>query len=232
MLGLETPPPFHSDPTGRPHPLFEVFFENPGGASLWEDEQTKLFSFSRPACIAVEPIIGRALGSDFSTWTALDVPFEHPVSTHTVIPRTDEWCIFQAPVKLGISAAAVRSLIVGDAQYLLSEPCAPRGLGQSIGPAGDLVTPEARQFATAHRLLGSTNLARRFIQDLLPPATIVRIGVYHDPEIVGYETLSFNVSIDASAERLMELNERVQDQIFEKISPQHRRYFSFHYGLE
>src|SRR5437773_7234670 len=141
MLGLEAPPPFHSELTGEPHPSSEVFFKNPDSGFLGEVGQTEFFSFVGHAAVAVNPIVRGALGSDLSAWTALGVLFGFPASPHSVITRTEEWCVFHGPVKPGISAAAVRALKIGNAEHSLPEPCASSGLGQSISPAADLVTP-------------------------------------------------------------------------------------------
>ena len=53
MLGLEAPPPFHSELTGEPHPSSEVFFKNPDSGFLGEVGQTEFFSFVGHAAVAV-----------------------------------------------------------------------------------------------------------------------------------------------------------------------------------
>jgi len=105
-------------------------------------------------------------------------------------------------------------------------------LGQSVWDARETLTQEAQSFSRTKGLVGSLVLARQLIQDLLPAMTPIRIALERDPEIAGYETLLFHIAIDEPAERLIELDDQLQDLIFDHIPPKHRRYFLFRYGLE
>lgn len=99
-------------------------------------------------------------------------------------------------------------------------------------PLKDEISPDAEEYARSLGIYGSLLRSQELVRHLVPELRALRIDRHDDPEEGGYSVVRFNVVTSESVEKVLQLDDQLQDVFCGEIPPRHQPYFAFTYDFE
>lgn len=96
----------------------------------------------------------------------------------------------------------------------------------------ETITPAAEKYARALGLYGSLVVTKEIVRETLPSMGALHIDVKKDPDEGGHSTICFAVTIRESVDCVLELDDALQDALYDRVSAPARLYLSFTYQFE
>ncbi|MFQ5802815.1 MAG: hypothetical protein ACE5JQ_07990 [Candidatus Methylomirabilales bacterium] len=93
----------------------------------------------------------------------------------------------------------------------------------------ETVTPAAESYARSAHLYMSLELTKKVIRETMPSAIGIYVDLKNDPEESNYPTICFKITIGESVDRVLELDDLLQDRLYRDVPPGHRTFLSFAY---
>lgn len=95
-----------------------------------------------------------------------------------------------------------------------------------------IFTPAAMKYARSLGLYGSLVMTTQIILENFSPPGAIHVDVKKDPDEGGYTTICFTITTTESVDRVLELDDVLQDALYDRIQPDHHSYISFAYHFE
>jgi hypothetical protein len=96
----------------------------------------------------------------------------------------------------------------------------------------EAITPTAEEYAKSHGLHGALVLAKKTVHELLPSMRALSIDLKQDPDKGGYPIVCFTITIKEPVAHVLELDDALQDALYDRIPTESLPYFSFAYRFE
>ena len=96
----------------------------------------------------------------------------------------------------------------------------------------EVITPAAEEYARSHGLYGALVLAKKTVHELLPSMRALSIDLKQDPDEGGYPSIGFTITIKEPVAHVLELDDALQDALYDRIPTEYLPYFSFAYRFE
>jgi hypothetical protein len=96
----------------------------------------------------------------------------------------------------------------------------------------ETITPAATEYAKSHGLYGALVLAKKIVHELIPEMRALYVDLKRDPDEGGYPTLCFAITIKESVDHVLELDDALQDALYDRIPTEFLPYISFVYRFE
>lgn len=113
-----------------------------------------------------------------------------------------------------------------------AERAAAWGLHPRARTIPETITPAAEKHARSLGLYGSLVLAKEIARETLPSMRALNVDVKEDPDEGGYPTICFAITTREPVDRVVELDDALQDALYNYIPAHHRPYLSFAYRFE
>jgi len=114
----------------------------------------------------------------------------------------------------------------------LEEKVVSTGLGGHISSVPETTTPAAEKYARSLGMYGSVILTKKIVRDTIPLMKALYVDLKADPDEGGFPTICFAITFRESVDRAVELDDALQDTLFDQIPTDHRVHLSFAYHLE
>ena len=108
---------------------------------------------------------------------------------------------------------------------------AQNGTGQG-GIGNEEASPTAEQFARSLGLYEAFILAQSIVREIFPAMTALAINVQADPEEEEHSTICFMITIPTLNDCVVNLDDALQDMLYERMPSDALLYFSFTYCFE
>lgn len=95
-----------------------------------------------------------------------------------------------------------------------------------------VITPNAEKFSKSLGLYGSLVRTTEIVHKILPTSKALNVDVKKDPDEGGYPTICFAITIAESVDRVLELDDALQDMLYDSLPTDHRPHLSFTYHFE
>jgi len=94
------------------------------------------------------------------------------------------------------------------------------------------ITQEAEAYARSHGLKHTLLKITTIIREVIPTAKELRVDFKEDPEEQTLGTICFTMTVSEPVHRMLQLDDQLQDVLYERIEPNDRPSFSFAYSFE
>lgn len=112
------------------------------------------------------------------------------------------------------------------------EQAASSSLGSYTNTIPETITPAAEKHAKSLGMYGSIILTKKIVRETIPSMKALYIDLKLDPDEGGIPTICFAITFRESVDRAVELDDALQDTLFDQIPTDHRVHLSFAYHLE
>jgi len=162
-----------------------------------------------------------------------------PILTDIIIgtgPRLTRGISKKERIKFGLrEEGKSNELLYQLMKKLAYQPSEPKGNVGSALPTlsnPETVAPDAEKYAKSLGLYGALMLTKTIVREIFPMMTALALDKKQDPDDEGYSTICFTITTSASVNRVMELDDALQDILYERTPVDALLYFSFTYRFE
>ncbi|MFQ5853695.1 MAG: hypothetical protein ACE5JU_24315 [Candidatus Binatia bacterium] len=146
-----------------------------------------------------------------------------------VAPPSEPIDVIAASRQLAIEA--FRRLAEWEVRAAGEQP-APIGLHIDSPTFPIIITPDATKHSKSLGLYGSLVRTTEIVHKALPSSKALNVDVKKDPEEGGHPTICFAITIAESVDRVLELDDALQDTLYDFLPPDHHPHLSFTYHFE
>jgi hypothetical protein len=100
------------------------------------------------------------------------------------------------------------------------------------GSVVEAITPAAAAYAKSHGLYGAVVLAKKVVHEVIPSMRALSVDLKQDPDEGGYPTICFTMTIKESVDHVLDLDDALQDALYDRIPAELLPYLSFSYHFE
>ncbi len=112
------------------------------------------------------------------------------------------------------------------------EPASPTLSSLSTNVRSTTVTPAAEKYARSLGLYGALVLTKGLVRETIPVMKALTVDKKMDPDDGGYSTICFTITIPESVDRALELDDALQDVLYDRLPSDALFYFTFTYRFE
>jgi len=116
---------------------------------------------------------------------------------------------------------------VGHVEELVSE-----NMAHVIPSSRDEISPDAEEYARHLGIFGSLLRAQEIVWCVVPQSRCLRIDRYDDPEEEGQSLIRMTIMTSERADRVVQLDDQLEDIFCTEIPSRHQPYFAFTYQFE
>ena len=96
----------------------------------------------------------------------------------------------------------------------------------------EMITPAAESYAKANGLYESVMRTKQIVRDVMPGIRALTVHLEEDPDEGGYPTICFDIKTPEPVDRLLPLDEALEDALLEGVPAKDRLHLTFHYQFE
>jgi hypothetical protein len=96
----------------------------------------------------------------------------------------------------------------------------------------ETVTPAAEGFAKEKGMYESLVRAKGLVRKIMPSARALAVDIEDDPDEGGYTSVCLQITTSEPVERVLELDNALENALIDQIPAEHRMFLTFAYQFE